>query len=147
MALLLHRRFTFDAAHILPNHPGKCSRPHGHTYILEVSVQGSILNDDLWKEQRFFVDLGTVKSIVKAELDQRWDHFDLNQTVDDYPTAERLVHRMWEALAPRLLVEGVVLRHLRLNETPNGWVSYDGEDPIFDHRVERYDAAVESLDP
>jgi hypothetical protein len=32
---------TFAAAHQLPEHEGKCARLHGHTYGLEVTVQGT----------------------------------------------------------------------------------------------------------
>lgn len=34
----LTSRFTFDAAHRIPGHPGKCAYLHGHTYHLEVTV-------------------------------------------------------------------------------------------------------------
>ena len=32
---------TFAAAHRLPEHEGKCARLHGHTYGLEVTVEGT----------------------------------------------------------------------------------------------------------
>ena len=32
---------TFAAAHRLPDHEGKCCRLHGHTYGLEVTVEGT----------------------------------------------------------------------------------------------------------
>lgn len=43
------RIFEFDAAHWLAGHKGKCSRLHGHTYKLEVTVGGEVssyLNTD-----------------------------------------------------------------------------------------------------
>ena len=39
------RCFTFEAAHQLPWHPGKCRNLHGHGYRLEVTVEGPV-NDD-----------------------------------------------------------------------------------------------------
>ncbi len=36
------RSFSFEAAHQLPWHPGKCRRLHGHNYRLEVTVQGPV---------------------------------------------------------------------------------------------------------
>ena len=34
--------FTFEAAHQLPWHSGKCRNSHGHRYRLEVPVEGPI---------------------------------------------------------------------------------------------------------
>jgi hypothetical protein len=36
------RSFTFDAAHVLPWHPGRCRNLHGHTYRVEVSIEGPL---------------------------------------------------------------------------------------------------------
>ena len=38
----LTKQFRFEAAHILPKHPGKCHRLHGHSWVLEVSTEGEI---------------------------------------------------------------------------------------------------------
>ena len=35
-------RFGFEAAHQLPWHPGRCRDLHGHSYRLEVTVEGPI---------------------------------------------------------------------------------------------------------
>lgn len=34
------KEFRFEAAHRLPRHDGKCRRPHGHSYVLWVEVEG-----------------------------------------------------------------------------------------------------------
>jgi 6-pyruvoyltetrahydropterin/6-carboxytetrahydropterin synthase len=136
--LTITRRFTFDAAHCLERHKGKCSRYHGHTYILEVTVCGSILCSDTWDDQGFFIDLGDLKRVVCSELDSRWDHHDLNKTIDAYPTAERLIHHLWGIFDPLFREYGCILKHLKLHETPNSWVEYDGDDPVYDHRITLY---------
>jgi 6-pyruvoyltetrahydropterin/6-carboxytetrahydropterin synthase len=145
--LTITRRFTFDAAHCLERHKGKCSRYHGHTYILEVTVGGSFLLSDTWEDQGFFLDLGDLKRIVGNELNGKWDHYDLNRTIDSYPTAERLIHKLWATLYQEFKAVGCQLVHLRLHETPNSWVEYNGEDPVFDHRVEKYQEAQQQLRP
>jgi len=129
------RRFTFDSCHVLPNHPGKCSRPHGHTYIVEVTVT-PLDNDythEVWKKQGFFIDFGLLKDKVARVLD-KWDHHDLNG-VDPYPTAERLVLVLWNQLNSILYdsTPTCCLVKLRLHETPNNWVEYDGSDHCFSH--------------
>lgn len=42
MTATIAKRFTFDAAHFLPNVPPdhKCSRMHGHTYEVEIVLRG-----------------------------------------------------------------------------------------------------------
>lgn len=119
------RRFTFDAAHTLPRHAGKCSRLHGHTYILEVTVKpmDSSRTDELMKDQGFFVDFGDLKVAVNSVIDLRYDHYNLNETADPYPTAERLVVALWDEIAPRLPLT-CKLHYLKLYETPNNWVEY-----------------------
>lgn len=36
------KEFTFDMAHMLDGHDGKCQNLHGHTYILQVEISGSL---------------------------------------------------------------------------------------------------------
>ena len=36
------KTYSFEAAHHLPNHNGKCKNPHGHSYRLEVEVEGGL---------------------------------------------------------------------------------------------------------
>ena len=35
----------YDAAHFLRNYDGKCSRLHGHRYVVEAAVQATELDD------------------------------------------------------------------------------------------------------
>ena len=39
---IITKTFRFESAHHLPGHSGKCARPHGHSYRLEVAVRGPI---------------------------------------------------------------------------------------------------------
>lgn len=36
------KEFSFDMAHILDGHDGKCRNLHGHTYKLQVEVSGDL---------------------------------------------------------------------------------------------------------
>jgi queuosine biosynthesis protein QueD len=38
----ISKTFKFEASHVLPNHPGKCSNLHGHSWVLTVSIKGDI---------------------------------------------------------------------------------------------------------
>lgn len=85
------RAFTFDAAHVLPWHPGKCSRLHGHTYRLEVSITGPLDSSGV------VVDFGDIKKAVATAVMEPLDHTLLNDTVEN-PTAERLALHILEQL-------------------------------------------------
>lgn len=64
----LRKTFRFEASHILPKHPGKCSRLHGHSWVLHVSVEG-VVN----KDTGFVKDYAEISEIVKP-LIERLDH-------------------------------------------------------------------------
>ena len=68
MELELTKEFTFEASHILPKHKGKCSRLHGHSWILKVSVAG-IVNE----HSGFVMDYADISSYVKP-LIEKLDH-------------------------------------------------------------------------
>ena len=84
------RSFTFDAAHVLPWHPGKCARLHGHTYRVDVTVAGPL------DENGIVVDFGDIKTAAAAVIEPL-DHTLLNDTLDN-PTAERLALHILSSL-------------------------------------------------
>jgi 6-pyruvoyltetrahydropterin/6-carboxytetrahydropterin synthase len=98
--------FTFEAAHRLEWHPGKCRNLHGHSYRLDVTVSGPLDPNGV------VIDFDQLTEIVEHEVIDRWDHRDLNEVLDN-PTAELLAHRAWELLTGA----GLTLSALRLWET------------------------------
>lgn len=105
------RTFSFEAAHQLPWHEGKCRRLHGHTYRLEVTVEGAL--DD----QGIVVDFAEVKAVVDREVVERYDHRFLNDLVDN-PTAELLAAEIWKSLE----AADLAVSRIRLWETPDAFV-------------------------
>jgi 6-pyruvoyltetrahydropterin/6-carboxytetrahydropterin synthase len=98
--------FTFEAAHHLSWHPGKCRNPHGHSYRLEVTIAGPL------DENGVVIDFDHLRAVVDATVIEEWDHRDLNEILDN-PTAELLAHRAWELLTGA----GLAIDTLRLWET------------------------------
>jgi 6-pyruvoyltetrahydropterin/6-carboxytetrahydropterin synthase len=104
---------------------GKCNNPnwHGHNYVLEVAVEGPID-----ARTGYVIDLGALKSIVQREVIDRVDHRNLNVDVEFMrgvnPTAENIVVACWRVLE-RHVAPGR-LRRLRLWETENNYVEYEG---------------------
>jgi 6-pyruvoyltetrahydropterin/6-carboxytetrahydropterin synthase len=129
------RRLRFNAAHRVHNPAlsddenaalfGKCNNPnwHGHNYVLEVAVEGPI--DD---RTGYVIDLGVLRSIVQREVIDRVDHRNMNIDVDFMrginPTAEHIVVACWRAIEP--YVTPGSLKRLRLWETENNYVEYEG---------------------
>ena len=111
MRTRITRSFSFEAAHQLPWHPGKCRRLHGHHYRFEVTVEGPV------GEHGIVVDFDDVRRIVGTEVVERYDHQYLNDFLDN-PTAELLAADVWK----RVEAAGLDVVALRLWETPDSSV-------------------------
>ncbi len=44
------KEFSFDMAHMLDGHDGKCQNLHGHTYKLQVEVAGELFQEGAKEE-------------------------------------------------------------------------------------------------
>jgi 6-pyruvoyltetrahydropterin/6-carboxytetrahydropterin synthase len=81
-----------DCAHFLPDHP-KCGSIHGHTYKLEIVVEGE-LKDGMLLD---FKDLkGQVREVLGA-----YDHRHWNDVLD-YPSVENICQLLHARLRERL---------------------------------------------
>ena len=88
----------FDSMHLLPGHP-KCGVPHGHTYRVEVTAEGPVVNG-------MVIDFDILKRSLR-ELLKTFDHTDLNRLIP-VPScehiSEELLHRLKEKIAQKLTV-------------------------------------------
>ena len=105
------REFVFEASHQLPWHPGKCRRLHGHSYRLEVTVEGPL------DENGVVLDFDELREVVQREVVDRYDHRHLNDLMDN-PTAELVAQRAWKHLE----AAGLPVAGLRLWETEHSSV-------------------------
>jgi 6-pyruvoyltetrahydropterin/6-carboxytetrahydropterin synthase len=129
------RHAHFNAAHRLHNPDwdaeknkevfGKCSNPHyhGHNYELIVHVNGQVN-----RKTGYVVDMKWLADLIKAEIEDRYDHKNLNEEVEEFkninPTAENIAIAVWNRLNPHLLKEHSL--KITLYETPRNFVSYEG---------------------
>lgn len=81
--MLVTREFTFDSAHFLTNYYGKCERMHGHTYRLQVTLEGAV------QENGLVIDFVVLKRVVKKHVLNKLDHCLLNDLIEN-PSAERV---------------------------------------------------------
>lgn len=78
--LTVYKTVRFEASHVLPKHPGKCSRLHGHSWVCTVGVYGPV--DE---ETGFVVDYAVLGALLQKEIVERCDHTHLGQwTVAQY---------------------------------------------------------------
>jgi 6-pyruvoyltetrahydropterin/6-carboxytetrahydropterin synthase len=99
MQATLVKTFHFDAAHRLPNLPEghKCRRLHGHTFRLEVAVEGEVD-----PRTGMVMDYGEIKAVAGPVVEQL-DHQYLNEIPGlENPSSEVLARWIWDRLAPRL---------------------------------------------
>jgi 6-pyruvoyltetrahydropterin/6-carboxytetrahydropterin synthase len=134
-AFRLTRTYHFSAGHRLENAAlsdeenariyGQCHRPHGHNYLLEVSVQG-----EAEPITGMAIDLRQVDAVVQARVLSRVDHYDLSGAVPELDgvitTGEGLARTFWQWLAPALPPGS--LRRVAVVETANNIFEYCGQD-------------------
>jgi 6-pyruvoyltetrahydropterin/6-carboxytetrahydropterin synthase len=126
--VVISRRESFNAAHELRNPElseaenwrlyGKCANLHGHNYVLEVEIQGSID-----PTTGYVFDLKVLSDVISRRIIDDVDHRNLNTDVPWLegliPTAENLALAFQERLRTEL-PEGS-LRRVRVWETDKNW--------------------------
>ncbi|HEA30582.1 MAG TPA: 6-carboxytetrahydropterin synthase [Leeuwenhoekiella sp.] len=135
MRATVKRKAHFNAAHRLFKKDwdaqknlevfGKCSYPnyHGHNYELIVGVTGEID-----KETGFVIDLKILKDLIESEVEDAFDHKNLNLDVPEFktlnPTAENIAVVIYDKLKKKL--DTTFDLEVILYETPRNYVIYTG---------------------
>ena len=136
MKVTVSRKAHFNAAHRLYRSDwddernnsvfGKCSNKnfHGHNYELIVSVRGEIDS-----ETGYVIDMKTLKDLIKYEIEEAFDHKNLNIEVSDFknlnPTAENIVVVIYNKLFKHMQDDHDL--EVVLYETPRNFVKYSGQ--------------------
>lgn len=138
--LKVAKEFSFDMAHLLDGHDGKCKNLHGHTYKLQVIVSGETENNGAKKGM--VIDFADLKRAVNELIISPMDHafiYDqsseretkiaqllqqLNSKTFALPmrsTAENLAQFIFQRLQENV---GFHLHSIRLWETPTSFAEY-----------------------
>ncbi|RED48260.1 6-pyruvoyl trahydropterin synthase family protein [Seonamhaeicola aphaedonensis] len=136
MRVTVSRKAHFNAAHRLYRKDwsneknelvfDKCNNPnfHGHNYELIVSVTGEID-----KETGYVIDMKVLKSLIKEEVEDAFDHKNLNIEVPEFknlnPTAENISVVIYNKMRPK--IDGNLDLEITLYETPRNFVTYSGK--------------------
>ena len=135
MMITVYRKAHFNAAHRLYNKNwsdaknaevfGKCNNPnyHGHNYELIVGVTGKIN-----PETGYCIDLKILKDVIKTEVEDAFDHKNLNLDVPEFfelnPTVEHIAVVIYNKIAAVLGNSYAI--EIKLYETPRNFVVYTG---------------------
>jgi len=121
---VLRKSFSFEAAHRLVHHDGKCARLHGHSWKLTVELRGKELYDG-GPKRSMLIDYGDITAIVKPFLDSFLDHHYLNETLQtDSPTSEFVAQWLHGQLKGRFPIK--FLLAITIKETCTSSCRYDG---------------------
>lgn len=115
----LVRKYGFESAHRLPLVPEghKCSRLHGHSFRIEISVEGAVDERLGW-----FVDYADIDAACRPLIDAL-DHRYLNEIPGlENPTSEHLAKYIWDRLCASL--SGLV--RVTVMETCESRCEYEG---------------------
>lgn len=121
----------FEASHVLPKHPGKCSRLHGHSYILEVEVEGAVNPDT-----GMVLDFATLSDLLQDHVFSVLDHRHINEVFiglgwPGETTAENIVRFVWSQLEMGVRRNGASLLRVRLWETATSFAEKSFDDEVF----------------
>jgi 6-pyruvoyltetrahydropterin/6-carboxytetrahydropterin synthase len=136
--MVITRKIEFSASHVCRNPAlsaeenrrlfGAAANPHGHghNYVVEVSVAG-----DPDPVTGMVLDLKVLKEILNREVVDPYDHRFLNYEVPPFdhvvPTTENIARDIWNRLSGRLDNGRHKLHAVRVYETPDLYVDYEGE--------------------
>lgn len=70
----ISRKFSFEAAHALQDYDGACRHIHGHSYKLEVTLLGPVLQQAGHPKNGMVMDFGDLKKLVQQAVIADWDH-------------------------------------------------------------------------
>lgn len=118
-SMQIFKKFTIEAAHRLPRVPEghKCARLHGHSFGIELRVEGEVHDETGW-----LMDFADVKAAFRP-LYEQLDHNYLNDIAGlDNPTSENLAIWIWDQLKPALPALAEVVVH----ETCTAGCRYSG---------------------
>ena len=122
--LTITRRFTFEAAHCLPGHLGKCQHIHGHSYRLDVTIarkDRSVLGISDSSSCGMVCDFSDMKKLVTTNILEMLDHQMLNEVYDFRPTAENMVCDIFRILTTAFGKVDIEVIGVRLWETEDSY--------------------------
>jgi 6-pyruvoyltetrahydropterin/6-carboxytetrahydropterin synthase len=135
------KRFTFETAHALGGYDGPCAHIHGHSYVLDVTVEGEPSDQVGDPKEGMVMDFGDLKRMVQQHVITEYDHalvlhereravipmdsplFARTLFVRWQPTCENMLQDILRRIRPQL-PKDVRLAYARLQETATSWAEW-----------------------
>lgn len=141
--------------HRIPDHKSKCKNLHGHTYFLEIYVEGRVIEEE-GSDKGMVQDFGDLKEIMMKKIHDKLDHnfiwyekddfleylrkkdtwnkttgtiigVQIGKQVDFIPTAENIAKWCYEQIKDVINNDQRKLIGVKLWETPTS-TAYYGDD-------------------
>lgn len=109
------KTFRFESSHQLYGHNGKCARVHGHSYIVELTLRGNLIQEG--SSEGMVVDFGDIKHVWFKLIDSVLDHAHLNDVLPVRSTAENMCFWILNRLKQ---MSHLPVHKIRLWETASG---------------------------
>lgn len=107
------KEITFEAAHRLPYHDGKCARLHGHSFKARIILQNHTIAEG-GPKCGMLADFSEVKKLVTPLVEDKLDHHYLNESIPmENPTSENIARWLYDTLRTKL----PFLRAVEVDET------------------------------
>ena len=136
------KRFTFEMAHALRCHDGVCAHIHGHSYVLDVTLQGVPRNEPDHPKDGMVIDFAELKKLVNTVVVDRYDHAlvlhekDRDQASSGHELFGHTLFTPWQPSCENVLLDivervknvlpaGSVLQAVRLQETATSWAEWE----------------------
>lgn len=135
------KELSFDAAHRIPDHAGKCKNMHGHTYRVQVTIGLPLCEFN--QADGMVMDFSDLSLLVRPMIDQLdhslivSEHDPLKREVQSMgikvitmagpPTAENMAIDIGMKLEEKMKPMSVILCSVRVWETPTSFAEYEGQ--------------------
>lgn len=140
------KKFTFDMAHALYGYEGPCKNIHGHTYILSVTLKGTVLQNNDHPKNGMVIDFTDFKKIIVENIIQVFDHSlvlnsnsphgGLNEIRENFekinyvpyqPSCENLLIDFFDRINSKF-ADDIKINNIKLEETPTSYAEWFAED-------------------
>jgi len=125
MPWILKKRVKREIGHMLYKYKGKCNKPHGHTFWIEVELEFKELD-----ETGIGMDFGEIEKIIKEIFpDHVFFKYEKDDRIGDTegvislpfnPTSENLSRWTFYKLKER----GIPVKSVKIEETPTSFALY-----------------------